>query len=368
MARKEIITERIGKLVSGFDRYVQVHEQRVPFTGEQLTAHRQTIVLRRQAASVEAAVGDPAYVASLRRTLLAWGIGRRASRLVPEEDFALALQAALPVLGEFASVTIDAIEDGEAVADQLWRAISTLGVVTNQAKLVAGTKTLHHLLPELVVPMDRAWTGTFFRLHLPEWQDPASQRRIFRMAYGHLARVARQVQPQRLVTGDGWCTSRTKVLDNALIGFCKAELGTVPLPADDAPNQVTFDVPGYPPAKNEALSMLGAGHSHAPRVRLLLEAAARARDEQGFRPIDNGQIAMEVVVSAPAPGAPSDATNYLGGIADVLEDKAARGNLSHIGDLAGIWLYRNDRQIKDIAYREVQSDQAEYSVTIRALK
>lgn len=53
-------------------------------------------------------------------------------------------------------------------------------------------------------------------------------------------------------------------LDNALIGFCKAELGAKPDPADDAPDQVTFDVPGCPSAKGEALSMLGAGHSHAP--------------------------------------------------------------------------------------------------------
>lgn len=54
------------------------------------------------------------------------------------------------------------------------------------------------------------------------------------------------------------------------------ELGG-PEPVQEAANQVSFDVPGFPPAKNEALSMLGAGHSHAPRVRLLLERARQRR-------------------------------------------------------------------------------------------
>jgi hypothetical protein len=41
--------------------------------------------------------------------------------------------------------------------------------------------------------------------------------------------VARLVHPGQYVTGAGWRTSRTKILDNALIGFRKAELGTSPL-------------------------------------------------------------------------------------------------------------------------------------------
>jgi hypothetical protein len=35
---------------------------------------------------------------------------------------------------------------------------------------VPGTKALHHLLPDLVPPMDRAWTGAFFH-----WSTTAPQ-------------------------------------------------------------------------------------------------------------------------------------------------------------------------------------------------
>jgi hypothetical protein len=126
-------------------------------------------------------------------------------------------------------------------------------------------------------------------------------------------------------------------------------------------------VHGYPPAKNEALSMLGAGHSHAPRVLLLLETARQACTTQGFTPIIQGRVGLDVVVHTPAGQNPADATNYLGGIADVLENKTHRGALDHLGDLAGVWLYGNDRQIKEATYREVETDDVGYTVTIREL-
>src|SRR5712691_1910202 len=368
MARTDVIEQRTSRLVSGFGRYVEAYDQRVSFTGEQLAAHRQTIALRCQLGSVRAAANDDRFAAALRRTLLAWGVGRRASRLVPATEFAAALQAAVPRLEELESLTID--NDGLPgdIADRLWILISSLGVVENKAKLVAGAKTLHHLLPDLVPPMDREYTGAFFQLHLPEWQDPTRQRRIFRIAYNQFVTVARRVQPQQYVTGQGWRTSRTKILDNALIGFCKLELAGLPADTEDeAVNQVSCDVLGFPPAKSEALSMLGAGHSHAPRVRLLLEAARQARDEQAFVPIGEGHIALEVVMRAPAGQVPSDATNYLGGIGDVLEDKSRRDGIDHLGDLAEVWLYRNDRQIKEISYHEIEADETGYTVTVRSL-
>ncbi len=85
---------------------------------------------------------------------------------------------------------------------------------------MAGTKALHHLLPELVVPMDRVYTRTFFRWYMPQFQS--DQRRVFEDAFGHFAAIARATDPERLV-GPGWRTSRTKILDNAVVGFCLAE-------------------------------------------------------------------------------------------------------------------------------------------------
>ena len=55
--------------------------------------------------------------------------------------------------------------------------------------------------------------------------------------------------------------------------------------------QITLTVDGWPPAKNEAKSLLAPGHPHAYRVRALLQAAKQATLDRtdrvifGSRPI-----------------------------------------------------------------------------------
>lgn len=111
--------------------------------------------------------------------------------------------------------------------------------------------------------------------------------------------------------------------------------------------------------------MLGAGHSHAGRVRVLLEAA-RAAVGDAFTPLD-GAIGLEVELQTPDDTDPWDATNYLGGIGDVLEVKSRRGTLEHLADLARVGLYENDRQIKEVRYRAVRGETATYTVRIWVL-
>jgi hypothetical protein len=101
-----------------------------------------------------------------------------------------------------------------------------------------------------------------------------------------------------------------------------------------------FTVVGYPPAKSESKSMLAVGHPHSARVRALLAAAEAAG--QGWTQREDVSLGMEFVLQSPLPP-PSDATNYLGGVGDVLESKTRRGELTHLGAFAGTALYNNDR-------------------------
>lgn len=131
-------------------------------------------------------------------------------------------------------------------------------------------------------------------------------------------------------------------------------------------NKISFDVQGLPPPKDGGFSIFNADHRHMPRVRALLEKAQHACATQNFTPIESYRVGLDVVLYAPPEQNPADALNYLGGIADVLEDKAHRV-LDHLGDVASVWLYRNDRQIKEVTFREVNADQVRYRVTVREL-
>jgi hypothetical protein len=132
-----------------------------------------------------------------------------------------------------------------------------------------------------------------------------------------------------------------------------------------APSEIMLTVAGYPPTKNEAKSLLSEGHPQFPRVRALLEAASQALDA-GAQPFTTGRLGLELVVSAPT-DAPSDATNYLGGVTDVLEDKEHRGELAYLDSLARVAVLANDRQIRHVLYREERAAEPRYLVRLWVL-
>jgi hypothetical protein len=131
---------------------------------------------------------------------------------------------------------------------------------------------------------------------------------------------------------------------------------------------LSFDVPGMPPLKDGALSIFSAGHRQAGRVRALLRAACTAAQHTGWTPLTD-PVALEVVLRRPPEHHSGDATNFLGGIADVLQHKRWQYGvrLAHLGVLADVALYADDRQIRQISYREESADAPSYSVRVVAL-
>ena len=127
---------------------------------------------------------------------------------------------------------------------------------------------------------------------------------------------------------------------------------------------------GLPPAKSQR-SIFGLASKHHPRLKRLLEEAHRVKSAQGFRGFGGYAICLEVELRAPAGEQPGDATNYLGGIADALEDKRHRiktsGPLDHLGYRKDVGLYDNDRQVKEVRYWEVESELVSYTVRLRLL-
>jgi hypothetical protein len=210
------VGQRERDVIADFDELVAEYDRTVPFQRSgQYERHRATIDRRLELGSAQAAIDDERFTALLHETLQLWGIGRRASRLTPLDLFRVQLAAVADDVARLESLGISSDElDSGSVTTSLDRLIRELGVVDNQSLIVAGTKTLHHLLPDLMPPMDRRWTGAFFGW----WPvDPqARQTAIFTQAYQAFVEIARATNPTRLV-GAGWRTSTTKVLDNALV-------------------------------------------------------------------------------------------------------------------------------------------------------
>lgn len=228
-SRKSRIEQRVLRLIADFEHYVNWYDVHVPFDRpDQLNSHLKTIQLRFELKTAAAAAADPDFRESLYRTLQSWGIGQRGSRLLSRTQFDGAIVSATPAIAKLDGVAINYPSlDIDAIAAQLWAVLGTMKIVDNKAPLVPRTKALHHLLPDLVVPMDREYTRTFFGWHAPEFQGhgrPDGQRSIFTKTFCELVQIARATNPELYISAKRpWRTSRTKILDNAIVGFCMAE-------------------------------------------------------------------------------------------------------------------------------------------------
>lgn len=213
------VERRVAGVIDEFAICLETYDQRIPFTRSgQYSLHRATIDRRRSFASVRDAIEDEVFLGDFRQTLYAWGIGKRASRLVSLPEFRDRLSDFGEEISDFEHFRLDDPElDISLTATRLWQLIERLGVVQNVSLIVPGTKTLHHLLPDLVPPMDRAWTGAFF---LWSMGAPEYERSTFIRTFSSFAKIAQATDPSNFV-GEEWRTSLTKVLDNAIIGYCK---------------------------------------------------------------------------------------------------------------------------------------------------
>lgn len=219
-SRDAQVAARVDGVIATFAQCLATYDRLVPFSRVgQYETHRATIDRRRQWSSAANALEEDEFLRLLYQTLRRWGIGIRGSRLVPLAEFRRLLRAQAGPISALDGARIDDPSlDVAATAHEVWDIINSLGIVSNISVIVAGTKAMHHLLPHLVPPMDRAWTGAFFlwSAAAPQYAQAATFGRTF-TGFAHIAQVT---DPAHYI-GDGWRTSPTKILDNAVIGYCK---------------------------------------------------------------------------------------------------------------------------------------------------
>lgn len=127
------------------------------------------------------------------------------------------------------------------------------------------------------------------------------------------------------------------------------------------PSAIVIRVPGLPPCK-QIHSVVSAAHPHRDRVSALLVAASSVLPS-GFIPL-RGPVSLSVTLYSPTAAPPGDVTNFLGGIADVLQWRA---NAPSLGELAAVAVYQDDLQIRRVAFEQTRAEELRYELRIEAL-
>lgn len=208
-------------LAASWDRALEV---KPPFTGPSLYFHKKTLSRLDQLGLPSKALDDDLFFDYLYAALTAWGLhrmGERGAKLSEPQVIRANLEKVRDDLESIQTYRICELREERVseISDAIRAIIGKLQVSATETQLVAGSKALHHLLPNLVPPVDREYTLRFF---FGNTTNANLQRfsLIFR-GFWHTAQQQRAKILQRIQEHRDWDTSETKVIDNAIVGYMK---------------------------------------------------------------------------------------------------------------------------------------------------
>lgn len=213
----------IEALIRNFDRYVRRFEKSRGATGPGLYFHERAIERQKRHTSVQSLLDDQCFLEYVYAVLPAWGMHRMGRQAAKVNDFGRivdALRSAAPSLKELWPLRITDLPcDQAAKAGSLaWDIIADMRVSRSRTQIVAGSKALHHVLPDLIVPIDRRYTFRFFTGNTRVPDDGQAFREWF-PDFAEIGRRSRIPIEAALRRGGFMATGPAKVIDNAIIGF-----------------------------------------------------------------------------------------------------------------------------------------------------
>ena len=214
----------VEALVSNFAGYTLQFETSNTFSGPSVYFHRRAIERRRLHGAAEDLLADELFLEYVYAVLPSWGMHRMGAQRAKVTEFDQligSIRAATPVLQELWPLDITELDPMAvpAVAEQAWQVIASIRASTSETQIVAGTKVLHHILPDLIPPIDRQYT---FRFFTGQKAVHAGDRQAFLDWFPYFAEIGRRCQrpiDAAMLRGGRMAAGRAKVIDNAIIGF-----------------------------------------------------------------------------------------------------------------------------------------------------
>ena len=215
--------ERIEELIASFADCVAAFETSEAFPGPSLYFHLRAIERRRQHQTVSSLLDDTRFLEYACAVLPAWGMHRMGPQAVKVADFTpiiTALRQKAPARQQLWPLRITELgpEAASEVAPIAWDVIAYVKVSTSRTQIVAGSKMLHHLLPDLIPPIDRQYTFRFFTGQKMVTSDHAAFLDWFPRLAAIGARCQRPIR-DAIKRGGFMATGEAKVIDNAIMGF-----------------------------------------------------------------------------------------------------------------------------------------------------
>ncbi len=154
---------------------------------------------------------NPYHLEMLYATLVSWDMNSRGAKMKDFPDFCENITSSLPYLKEIDKYKTNPIYTFYKVSPMLERVYKNLSLMITKGKLVSNSKLLHFLFPEMLMPMDRTNTLTYFYENTGESLG----------RYLEVIKTSFEIMQTPLewndYLGGNWNTTIPKVIDNAII-------------------------------------------------------------------------------------------------------------------------------------------------------
>jgi hypothetical protein len=166
------------------------------------------------------------YLELVYTTLIAWNMNGRGAKLSEINKFKETIRKNKQIIKDLEKYNLINLKEKELILEKLKTLFFNLDLTETKSKIVTFSKTLHFLLPELIVPIDRKYTLDFFysNKQIPtdknKMKNCEKQFRIFEELFNKFIEIS-EIYNLNKYLDKIWHVTPTKVIDNAIIGYSK---------------------------------------------------------------------------------------------------------------------------------------------------
>jgi len=205
-----------------FLKYVNIHNSAYRPHSDSKSNYLNLIKMHNKSNNYARLLKQSNYVQLTYNTLQDWNMDQRGAKLASFNVYNNSILSNETILTKLYPLRLELLNTSSlntALMD-LKTLFINLKVMQTKARIVGVSKTLHFLLPNLVMPIDRNNILALLYLGAPYSSNPQKEFRIFREIMTEYNLLCKSLSLSISdVNNTGWNTSIPKMIDNALIAF-----------------------------------------------------------------------------------------------------------------------------------------------------
>jgi len=214
-------TDRVRDVLENADRYYAAYHAAEVFSGPSLYFHKRSLDTRHAPASLQ-------HLEYVYATLASWGMhrmGSGGSKMCAFADFGASVERLKEKIIRAQGFAATAMTEGAWA--NLREIFSGITIMASRTLLVGNSKVMHHMMPNIVPPIDREYTLRYLCGNTMFPNDPEKEWQTMRaLISGFFIPVATDktfaAKTEHWIAAKRpWDTSPMKIIDNLLIGARK---------------------------------------------------------------------------------------------------------------------------------------------------